>query len=246
MNQIIAENQAATQNQTQCGLLLSDTSGATAHGDQEPSRHWQKWMENSLPKHAMEGSSGLKNGSGQGLTTGRPTHEVELIEDISGGEWVGPADWRHPREAPGPVVPSDAHSAPRWHEKSVTARHENRIKGAVPCTQEKSRAGEQGDYCGRKTETRLKTLTRLEPVRAAGTRDRRLGSTARWTRNRKGAEWKPQHEEQHKNWFRSSTNTEAKMNSTIKISKSIFPLKSRKFTTDSRWSPPSLSHLIEN
>jgi hypothetical protein len=75
----------------------------------------------------MEGSSRLKNGSGQGLTTGRPTHEVELTEDPSGGERVGPTDCRHPL-------------------------HENWIKGAVPCTQEKSQAGELGDYCGRKTK----------------------------------------------------------------------------------------------
>jgi hypothetical protein len=54
--------------------------------------------------------------------------------------------------------------------------------------------------------------------------------------------------------MKSSTKTDsdpaqtqkAKTNSTIKIPKSIFPLKSRKFTTDPQRSPPSLSHLIGN
>jgi hypothetical protein len=81
--------------------------------DQEPSRQRRKQTDKSLSKHATEGSSGLQNGSGQGLPTVRPAHEVELIEDLSGGERVGPADWRHRREAPRPTVPSDTHSAPR-------------------------------------------------------------------------------------------------------------------------------------
>jgi hypothetical protein len=76
----------------------------------------------------MEGSSGLNNDSGQGLTTDRPAREVERTEDRSSGVRVGPADWRHPREAPGPAVPSGAHSVPRRYEKSITVRQKNRDK----------------------------------------------------------------------------------------------------------------------
>jgi hypothetical protein len=44
-------------------------------------------MDGELPAEARNGrQQRTEKWQWQGLTTGRPTHEVELIEDISGGE----------------------------------------------------------------------------------------------------------------------------------------------------------------
>jgi hypothetical protein len=55
---------------------------------------------------------------------------------------------------------------------------------------------------------------------------------------------KPQREEQHKTDSDPAQTQKGKTNSIIKMSKSIFPWKSRKFTTDLRMSPSSIPYLI--